>query len=68
MWLFILEAGSAMFLLVFIVWWTMFSGQKPTPPGTANVKNTKNIQNSTNPDVAQDASLTLPDASNDDRK
>ncbi|WP_167399847.1 hypothetical protein [Massilia violaceinigra] len=25
-----LEAGVALFLLVFIVWWTMYSGQKPT--------------------------------------
>jgi cbb3-type cytochrome oxidase subunit 3 len=25
-----LEAGVALFLLVFIVWWTMFSGKKPT--------------------------------------
>jgi hypothetical protein len=29
MWLLMLEAGMAMFLLVFIVWWTMFSGKKP---------------------------------------
>ena len=37
MWLLMLEAGSAMFLLVFIVWWTMFSGKKPhdsLPPET----------------------------------
>jgi hypothetical protein len=32
MWLLILEAGFALFLLVFIVWWTMFSGKKPEPP------------------------------------
>jgi hypothetical protein len=31
MWLLMLEAGVALFLLVFIVWWTMFSGKKPTP-------------------------------------
>ena len=34
-WVFVLEAGVALFLLVFIVWWTMFSGRKPsssTPP------------------------------------
>jgi hypothetical protein len=68
MWLFILEAGSAMFLLVFIVWWTMFSGQKSTPPGTANVKNMKNTENLTNPDLAQGASPTLPDAATDERK
>ena len=32
MWLLMLEAGVALFLLVFIVWWTMFSGRKPEPP------------------------------------
>jgi len=30
MWLLMVEAGAALFLLVFIVWWTMYSGQKPT--------------------------------------
>lgn len=29
MWLLFLEAGVALFLLIFIVWWTMFSGKKP---------------------------------------
>jgi cytoskeletal protein RodZ len=29
MWLLFVEAGVAMFLLVFIVWWTMFQGRKP---------------------------------------
>lgn len=29
MWILFLEAGVALFLLVFIVWWTMFSGRKP---------------------------------------
>ena len=28
MWLLILEALGALALLVFIVWWTMFSGRK----------------------------------------
>jgi hypothetical protein len=32
MWLLMLEAGMALFLLVFIVWWTMFCGNKPTRP------------------------------------
>ncbi|MBS0308837.1 MAG: hypothetical protein JSS58_07685 [Proteobacteria bacterium] len=33
MWLLMLEAGTALFLLVFIVWWTMFYGRNPnTPP------------------------------------
>ncbi|WP_166878181.1 hypothetical protein [Massilia mucilaginosa] len=30
MWVLMLEAGVAFFLLVFIVWWTMYSGPKPT--------------------------------------
>ena len=30
MWLLMIEAGIALFLLLFIVWWTMFSGPKPT--------------------------------------
>ncbi|MDB5933415.1 MAG: hypothetical protein JWQ01_759 [Massilia sp.] len=30
MWLLMVEAGVALFLLVFIVWWTMYSGRKPT--------------------------------------
>jgi len=29
MWILLVEAGAAMFLLIFIVWWTMFSGKKP---------------------------------------
>jgi len=28
MWILVLEAGAALCLLVFIVWWTMFSGRK----------------------------------------
>jgi hypothetical protein len=32
MWLILVEAGIALFLLVFIVWWTMFSGAKPDQP------------------------------------
>ncbi|WP_199724775.1 hypothetical protein [Noviherbaspirillum saxi] len=34
MWLLMLEAGVALFLLVFIVWWTMFHGREPdkAPP------------------------------------
>lgn len=30
MWLLMIEALVAFFLLVFIVWWTMYSGKKPT--------------------------------------
>ena len=29
MWILIVEACAALFLLVFIVWWTMFSGREP---------------------------------------
>jgi hypothetical protein len=32
MWLLVLEAGAALLLLVFIVWWTMFSGRAPDQP------------------------------------
>jgi hypothetical protein len=28
MWILMLEAGAALCVLVFIVWWTMFSGRK----------------------------------------
>ena len=28
MWLLFLEAGLALVLLIFIVWWTMFSGRQ----------------------------------------
>ncbi len=29
MWILLVEALLALFLLVFIVWWTMFAGKKP---------------------------------------
>jgi nitrogen fixation-related uncharacterized protein len=29
MWLLVVEACVALFVLVFIVWWTMFAGRKP---------------------------------------
>ncbi len=32
MWLLALEACLAMFILVFIVWWTMFHGRTPDAP------------------------------------
>lgn len=32
MWLIVLEALAALLLLVFIVWWTMFSGRKKGEP------------------------------------
>lgn len=40
MWLLGLEAAVAMFLLIFIVWWTMFSGKKPHhPPSHKSLEN-----------------------------
>jgi hypothetical protein len=30
MWILMVEAGVAIFLLVFIVWWTMYSGREPS--------------------------------------
>lgn len=32
MWLLFVEAGFALCLLIFIVWWTMYSGKKPNQP------------------------------------
>jgi hypothetical protein len=29
MWILLLEAGGALSLLIFFVWWTMFSGRDP---------------------------------------
>ena len=34
MWVLMIEAVFAFFLLVFIVWWTMYSGRKPNRPAT----------------------------------
>lgn len=34
MWILGLEAGAALLLLVFIVWWTMYSGREPEQPGS----------------------------------
>ncbi|MCM5682853.1 hypothetical protein M8A51_25290 [Schlegelella sp. S2-27] len=42
MWLILLEALGALLILIFIVWWTMFSGRKDrsrtdeTPPADDN--------------------------------
>ncbi|HSY28883.1 MAG TPA: hypothetical protein VK832_15355 [Burkholderiaceae bacterium] len=32
MWVIFVEAAAAMFVFVFIVWWTMFSGKKSDAP------------------------------------
>jgi hypothetical protein len=33
MWILVLEACGALLLLVFLVWWTMFSGREPERRG-----------------------------------
>ena len=38
MWLLGLEACLAMCLLIFIVWWTMFQGQRPHVPPTTKIE------------------------------
>jgi hypothetical protein len=41
MWILMLEAGVALFLLVFIVWWTMYQGKpsaKEAPPPAPKVE------------------------------
>ncbi|WP_020654819.1 hypothetical protein [Massilia niastensis] len=45
MWILMVEAGVALFLLVFIVWWTMFAGRKdvdrkapPRPPAPGDAR------------------------------
>ncbi|QPC33523.1 hypothetical protein IS481_16160 [Caldimonas thermodepolymerans] len=35
MWLILLEALAALLILIFIVWWTMFSGRKDRKPTDA---------------------------------
>ena len=40
MWLLMIEASIALFLLVFIVWWTMFSGAKPNDDQQADTPST----------------------------
>ncbi len=47
MWLIFVEAGFALCLLIFIVWWTMFSGQKPPTIPPKNETQTKNRKTST---------------------
>jgi hypothetical protein len=32
MWILVVEAGAALFLLLFFVWWTMYAGRKPKQP------------------------------------
>lgn len=52
MWLLALEACGAMFILVFIVWWTMFHGRAPETPPTEDKKpkeQNQQIQDSNNP-------------------
>jgi hypothetical protein len=41
MWILLLEAGAALFLLVFIVWWTMFAGRKPEQKPSSSGKSAR---------------------------
>ncbi|MBC3920934.1 hypothetical protein H8L32_25945 [Undibacterium sp. CY18W] len=49
MWLLALEAGVAMFILIFIVWWTMFQGRAPETPPKEDKKPVEQTQDSDNP-------------------
>jgi hypothetical protein len=49
MWLLALEAGVAMFILIFIVWWTMFHGRAPETPPKADKKPIEQAQDAENP-------------------
>jgi len=40
MWLLAVEALGAFCLFAFIVWWTMFSGKKPSSKNTKNDRET----------------------------
>jgi hypothetical protein len=44
MWLIFVEAGFALCLLVFIVWWTMFAGQRPQQTSLKKNLPTKDIE------------------------
>ncbi|MGZ5198230.1 MAG: hypothetical protein ACXWC4_00510 [Telluria sp.] len=42
MWLLMLEAGAALLVLLFIVWWTMFSGRDEQRPRNPRGKRNEN--------------------------
>jgi hypothetical protein len=39
MWILLLEAGAALLVLLFLVWWTMFSGRDEAPPKRGHKEN-----------------------------
>jgi len=49
MWMLMVEAGMALFLLVFIVWWTMFSGRKPEQRPRQGRRQDKDQENNNTP-------------------
>ena len=55
MWILMVEAGVALFLLVFIVWWTMYSGPKPTPPVPEKLEHDKPVALEQDKPAAPDA-------------
>ena len=54
MWILMLEAGVALFLLVFSVWWTMFSGRPEERKRPLREERSEPVQRST--DRESDAS------------
>jgi len=67
MWILMLEALAALFLFVFIVWWTMFSGKKPPrrPMTTQEARNEQKIQDAaqTNVETRQEDDQGKPSGS-----
>lgn len=49
MWILMVEAGVALFLLVFIVWWTMFAGRKDVDRDNSAPRNNDNTGDKTEP-------------------
>jgi len=45
MWILMVEAGFALFLLIFIVWWTMFHGREDQPPHQESSKDESRPEN-----------------------
>lgn len=59
-WVLILEACGAGLILIFIVWWTMFAGNKPRPP--------ERQYKSEHNEITQIASENQPESGNQEQK
>lgn len=53
MWILMVEAGFAFFILMFVVWWTMFSGRPEQPVDDAGKRRDQ-------PDPARPVSVDVP--------